>query len=170
VLDLGCGSGRLLAELNRRLPLTHSVGVEMSERTLSIARERLRDVRGVTLEHASIEYCRAQEQTFDAVTCIGLCDYAPFADVMLRRALQAARQMVVVTVPRRRVNAQRLFRRTWLGVHGVALHAVSDDEIAEVCRRVAGDVWRIEVTLPVGLEDNYWIVARRRADSSGTAS
>lgn len=45
VLDIGCGTGVLLAEIRRRWPGTDLVGLDPAERMLAVAKERLPDAR-----------------------------------------------------------------------------------------------------------------------------
>jgi len=68
VLDLGCGTGRLLEDLRRRLPEAELVGVDPSEAMLTVARGRLgRDPR-VRLEVATAARLPLPDASLDVVT------------------------------------------------------------------------------------------------------
>jgi len=55
VLDAGCGTGRLTAELLKRLPQGHVIAVDASENMVNTARERLRDhLRRIEIRHADL--------------------------------------------------------------------------------------------------------------------
>ncbi len=66
VLDAGCGSGRITAELTARLPRGHVVGVDESASMIAAARQRLgadADLRVMDL--LALDF--ASEQPFDAI-------------------------------------------------------------------------------------------------------
>ena len=55
VVDLGCGTGNLTAELHQRMQAAETVGVDSSESMLARARANHGDVPGLTFTEASIE-------------------------------------------------------------------------------------------------------------------
>ena len=68
VLDLGCGTGRLLEDLRRRLPKAELVGVDPSEGMLAVARRRLAGEPGVRLEVATAARLPLPDASVDVVT------------------------------------------------------------------------------------------------------
>jgi SAM-dependent methyltransferase len=66
VLDLGCGGGRLTAELARR-GARSVVGVDLSRRMLDVARTAAGGLPGVTLRRAAIEDFSAPDASFDLI-------------------------------------------------------------------------------------------------------
>ena len=68
VLDLGCGTGRLLEDLRRRLPEAELVGVDPSEGMLAVARRRLAGEPGVRLEVATAARLPLPDASVDVVT------------------------------------------------------------------------------------------------------
>ena len=70
VLDLGCGTGRLLAQLSRALPDAAIAGVDLSPHYLARARSLLGERVDLRAENA--EATTFADGSFDAVTCIFL--------------------------------------------------------------------------------------------------
>jgi len=68
LLDLGCGTGRLLEDLRRRLPEAELVGVDPSEGMLAVARQRLAGEPGVRLEVATAARLPLPDASVDVVT------------------------------------------------------------------------------------------------------
>ena len=68
LLDLGCGTGRLLEDLRRRLPEAELVGVDPSEGMLAVARRRLAGEPGVRLEVATAARLPLPDASVDVVT------------------------------------------------------------------------------------------------------
>jgi len=68
VLDLGCGYGRTLPDLARRAAFV--VGIDTSEPSLALARERLGRRANVLLARMDASRLAFTEGSFDAVTCI----------------------------------------------------------------------------------------------------
>jgi SAM-dependent methyltransferase len=161
LLDLGCGPGRLISEVVESRSIGRLVGVDLSRRSLELARSRLAAHPEVIFEESSAESCRALDQRFDAVVSLGMLDYLRLTPSLLSRIVRAANHRVILTAPRRGLRAQRLLRRMWLATHGVHLRAYSRTEVLRLCRSVAGSEWTFEVEVPPGLPDNLWIVGRR---------
>jgi len=66
VLDVGCGNGHLLAQLARRFGWT-SVGIDLSEQGIAIARKNYPDVRWEVLPADSDTLNNLNEKPFDLV-------------------------------------------------------------------------------------------------------
>ena len=64
ILDIGCGTGRLTAEIASRVPGTRVVGVDRSRTMLAEARRR---ASGLTLGQADATRLPLRDRTFDAV-------------------------------------------------------------------------------------------------------
>jgi 3' terminal RNA ribose 2'-O-methyltransferase Hen1 len=82
VLDLGCGSGKLLAELVRQPGLRRIVGVDVSHRALEAAGRRLhldhmapRQRERVELLHGSLTYRDSRLRGFDAAAVVEVIEH-----------------------------------------------------------------------------------------------
>lgn len=169
VLDLGCGTGDLLSALSAEHALERAVGVDISAPALARARERLSGLAGVSFEQADVRSCRALESTHDAVLAIGLFDYVRLDAPALRALLAAASRVVVVTLPRRRVTAQRVARTAWLAMNGVALRAYGAADVASLSAEAQRAGFACEVTRAPELADNLWLVCVRRGERALSA-
>jgi len=92
MLDVGTGSGRMLALLGRRA--THAIGIDISAPSLRVARTR---VHGLGLAHCEFHSCDMYALTFEA---------ASFDTVTLDRVLAAAEDPVAALAEARRVLRQ----------------------------------------------------------------
>ncbi len=162
LLDLGCGPGAFLASLAAAYPLERAVGVDFSAAAIAMAATRLPDRHRFSFEHAPVEHCQALRGTYDAVLAIGLFDYLRFDSTLFGSILKAAGEVVIVTLPRRRVRLQRLARRAWLRMNGVSLCAYTTNEIERICRSTPeADSFSLRIAYPPDLPDNEWLIARR---------
>lgn len=82
VLEVGCGTGRLLQELLPRGYLLH--GVDASEGMLSVARERFASAGGAVLDIADATHMPFQDSSFDAAYSILVVNLIPDYRKMLR--------------------------------------------------------------------------------------
>lgn len=90
VLDVGCGTGALLAELRDAQPAIQLTGVDPVEAMLTIARERLPE--DVVLRSAWAEELPFADGSFDRVISCNMFHY-------VRQPLQALREMKRVLTP-----------------------------------------------------------------------
>ena len=81
VLDLGCGTGRFFAELERRNLVRDYLGVDMSDALLEVAREAHPAAR---FEHA--DATSIQTVGFDLVVAFGLLHHLPSSSLRVRFA------------------------------------------------------------------------------------
>jgi SAM-dependent methyltransferase len=115
MLELGCGRGELLAGAHDRG--WEVSGVDMTPEFVAEARSR-----GVDVEEAPIETCRALERTYDAVLLAAVLEHVFDPMLVLRRAASALKPggVLFVDVPNERSLAlrvgnlyQRLQGRQW---------------------------------------------------------
>lgn len=94
VLDAGCGSGRVTAELERRLPRGRVVAVDGSEAMIAKARERLGDgVTYLVADLAELEVEEPVDVVFSTATFHWIVDHAGLFE-RLRAALRPGGRLV----------------------------------------------------------------------------
>jgi 3' terminal RNA ribose 2'-O-methyltransferase Hen1 len=116
VLDLGCGEGKLLRLLAGDPRFTEVVGVDVSARSLEIARQRLDRLRlpdslkdRVKLLHGSLTYRDARIEGFDAAAVVEVIEHldpprlGAFERVLFGRTRPG---IVVLTTPNREYNVR----------------------------------------------------------------
>lgn len=116
VIDLGCGEGRLLAQLRRVKRIERMVGVDVSPRVLEIASERLRLAevterqRGrISLVQGSVTYRDARFEGFDAACAIEVIEHVEPSrlEAFERVVFEYAKPpLVVITTPNAEYNAK----------------------------------------------------------------
>jgi len=116
VVDLGCGEGRLLAELLGVKSLDRVVGMDVSLRSLEYASERLhldrmppRQRARIDLLHGSLLYRDDRLKGFDAATVIEVIEHLdpPRLAALERVLFEAARPtFIIVTTPNREYNVK----------------------------------------------------------------
>ena len=114
VLDLGCGEGQLLRELLKEKQFDMIVGMDVSIRTLEMARERLkldrlpeRQAARINLIHGSLIYRDRRLAGFDAAAVVEVVEHLdpPRLSAFERVVFEFARPAtVVVTTPNREYN------------------------------------------------------------------
>jgi trans-aconitate 2-methyltransferase len=90
VLDAGCGTGRLTADLLEALPLGHVVGVDLSQNMLDAAREYLREKFGervsfVTCDLLHLPFMRS----FDGIVSTAAFHWVPDHDCLFSNLYRA---------------------------------------------------------------------------------
>ena len=113
VLDLGCGSGKLLARLIRQRGIEEIVGVEVSSFELARATKHFARLpegvrRRLKLWHGSLTYRDARLRGFDAAALVEVVEHLePDRLVQLEGSLfgDARPRLIVVTTPNRDYNA-----------------------------------------------------------------
>ncbi len=116
VLDLGCGSGKLIAALLKEPAFEEIVGVDLSHRALEIAESRLqlerlapRQRQRVRLFQTALTYRDQRLSGYDAAAAVEVIEHldeprlSSFARVVFE---QARPSTVVVTTPNREYNAR----------------------------------------------------------------
>lgn len=116
VLDLGCGEGKLLRQLASDPRFTEIVGVDVSVRSLEIARQRLDRLRlpdnlkdRLKLLHGALTYRDARLEGFDAAAVVEVVEHldpprlGAFESVLFGHAQPG---VVVLTTPNREYNVR----------------------------------------------------------------
>ena len=116
VLDLGCGEGKLLRLLAADPRFTEVVGVDVSARSLEIARQRLDRQRlpdslkdRVKLLHGALTYRDARLEGFDAAAVVEVIEHLdpPRLEAFERVLFGCAKPgVVVLTTPNREYNVR----------------------------------------------------------------
>jgi 3' terminal RNA ribose 2'-O-methyltransferase Hen1 len=114
VLDLGCGEGKLLRLLLQEQQFTGVLGMDVSYRSLQIARERLhlddlpdRQRERIQLKHGSLMYRDESLAGYDAAVVVEVIEHL---DVERLKAFEkvlfqyAQPKMIVITTPNREYN------------------------------------------------------------------
>lgn len=116
VLDLGCGSGKLITRLMKDREFTKIAGADISYRSLEIAQQRLhldsqpsRDKDRVSLFQTALTYRDARLEGFDAAAVVEVIEHldearlAAFERVVFEHARP---KTVVITTPNSEFNAK----------------------------------------------------------------
>ncbi len=116
VLDLGCGEGRLLQSLLKERQFSEIVGMDVSHRSLEIARDRLRYDRlppaqkeRLRLLHGSLIYRDERLAGFDAAAVVEVIEHLDAARLAAfeRMLFEFARpRFIVITTPNREYNVK----------------------------------------------------------------
>lgn len=115
VLDLGCGSGKLMAALLKQASVRHVTGLDVSHRALEAAASRLhldqmstRARARVALLHGSLTYTDARLRDFDAAAVVEVIEHLDPARLTAfeRSVFDHARPpLIVLTTPNAEYNA-----------------------------------------------------------------
>jgi ubiquinone/menaquinone biosynthesis C-methylase UbiE len=97
VLDMGCGTGILFDYVSVEASLT--VGLDISKRTLLIARRRSRNCVNVHLIQADVDYAPFEDGVFDVVFAITVLQNVPSPTETLKEMKRVAKDdaMIVAT-------------------------------------------------------------------------
>lgn len=116
VIDLGCGEGKLMKRLFEERVFDRIAGADVSVRSLTIARERLRldelpdkQRRKIDLFQASVVYRDARFSGFDAAALVEVIEHVdpPRLGALARTVFRHARpRTVIVTTPNAEHNAR----------------------------------------------------------------
>ena len=116
VIDLGCGEGKLIRELLKDRQFEEIVGMDVSIRSLELAKDRLRldrlpaaQAQRVKLMHGSLMYRDKRLSGFDAAAVVEVIEHLdpPRLSAFERVLFEFARpNFVVLTTPNREYNTQ----------------------------------------------------------------
>jgi len=116
VLDLGCGGGKLLRKLMPEKQFTQIVGLDVSYRSLEMAKERLhldrlppKERERIQLLHGSLTYTDSRLNGFDAAAVVEVIEHldqarlSAFERVLFERARP---ETIVITTPNAEYNVK----------------------------------------------------------------
>lgn len=86
VIDIGCGTGYLLARLAAEVPELSGAGADISPRMLDVARGKLAGVPGVTLVEATADDLPFPDGSFGAAVCVMSFHHYPRPEAALVEA------------------------------------------------------------------------------------
>lgn len=86
VIDIGCGTGYLLAKLAAEVPGFSGAGADISPRMLDVARGKLAGVPGVTLVEATADDLPFPDGSFGAAVCVMSFHHYPRPEAALVEA------------------------------------------------------------------------------------
>ena len=98
VLDLGCGTGRVLAELSPAI--RHGVGVDISRGMIESARRTTRNDQLRFAVTDAVHFCNDRAECFDLVLLIGVLEHLPHQEAAIagvRRVLKPRGRLVVIS-------------------------------------------------------------------------
>lgn len=103
VLDVGCGSGHLLAEIRRLYPAADLLGVDFSGESIRLARTLN---SGMTFDECSIFDLARLARSFDLVLCTEVLEHLEDADIAMEHLMATCRPggCVFITVPHGRTD------------------------------------------------------------------
>ena len=163
VLDLGCGEGKLLRLLARETQFTEVVGLDVSTRSLEIAKDRLGRMRlshefrdRVKLLHGALTYRDARIENFDAAALVEVIEHLDTArlDACARMLFGHARpKFVVLTTPNREYNVKFEGLPSGKFRHGDHRFEWTRTEFADWCENVCLTYGYCLRTSPLGDED-----------------
>jgi ubiquinone/menaquinone biosynthesis C-methylase UbiE len=101
VLDVGCGSGRYIAQL-AEAGATRIVGIDLSIEMLELARAQARQVTGTRIDfiHGDFSDWSAGEE-FDLIVAMGFFDYVQDPAVLLKKMRALCSKSVIASFPSR---------------------------------------------------------------------
>lgn len=88
VLDLGCGTGAVTAQLHERTEVVHGADISTSQVRYATQSENLADVAFAVADATALPY---DKQVFDAVVSVGLLPYVPTPATAVREANRVTR-------------------------------------------------------------------------------
>jgi len=162
LLDLGCGTGRLLEDLRRRLPEAELVGVDPSEGMLAVARQRLTGEPGVRLEVATAARLPLPDASVDVVTTTMSFHHWEEQDASLRevvRVLAPGGRLLIADVLGIGVIGRLLRPRGRR--HGAGYRDAA--ELTVLLRDAGFSAWRLRPLFALGVPI-FLAEARRPAD------
>jgi SAM-dependent methyltransferase len=100
VLDVGCGEGSMLEELQQRRPHVQLAGTEVSDTALAYARQKVPSASYYTLDIEN----EALDQTADLTICCEVLEHLQADEASLANLAQMTRRYMLIVVPQGRMR------------------------------------------------------------------
>jgi len=94
IIDIGCGTGHTVLEIAKHFPEHQFLGIDNSEQSLSIARNRAKqlNVRNIRFQKENIEGSLSDLGRFDIILCLGVLHHTKNLTTILQRIVQLLRE------------------------------------------------------------------------------
>ncbi|VEP13474.1 Type 11 methyltransferase [Hyella patelloides LEGE 07179] len=99
ILDLACGTGELAKLLLAKNPQQHITGVDISEKMLEIAKNKLQTYPNINLHNTSVTSLPFTDKSFDIVICANAFHYFEFPQLALteiKRVLKLGGNVIIL--------------------------------------------------------------------------
>ncbi len=152
LLDIGCGSGHLIANFAKKGAKV--AGLDYSWQSLLLAKDRLKQagIKGNNLILADAAYLPIRDKYYDFVVCAGVLDYVSDTRsviIEIKRVLKDT-GLAVLTIPKRntpffifRLRLGEFLRKALFGLPPI-LTAISKKDLVELVNEIGFRVEKVE--------------------------
>ncbi len=119
VLEIGCGSGILLLELNQRFRNVHAIDIHPN--TVLIREMLKKEYKSSTLARADIQHLPYKPDVFDCVVCLSVLEHVEDLNRSVEEAMRVTRPdgNIILGIPVDNVIMTFLFRMLGYKIHDI---------------------------------------------------